>query len=62
MSYVGDWLVPNHPLYKYIQPNNGIWYLVGLSSLTATLFILLYSWAFNKLEELDLILEHKLFG
>lgn len=55
MSYVGDWLVPNHPLYKYIQPNNGIWYLVGLSSLTATLFILLYSWAFNKLEELDLI-------
>ena len=32
---------------------SGIWLV--FSSLTATLFILLYSWAFNKLEELDLI-------
>lgn len=54
MGFVGGLFVPHHPLYQYVPLSNGLWYLLGLIAFTVTIFVLLYTWAFNKVAWLDL--------
>ena len=53
---LASFVQPFHPLYQYIPLAYGTWYFAALVGVISLIFFLLYNWALNKYNLLDLYL------